>query len=474
MTRRPLPVASPRAAARLPLWRAVAWVAGVGAAAAAPAFGQNNGILTGTTAPGVRIDVDGTLSRQEVDEQAELSDMRARAKAALAAAKDPKLGFVSLPKAFAAARDALGAGKSIPDDAKYLGGLTRVDFLLVYPESSDLVIGGPAEPVQVIDDARAVGRRTGRPVLRMDDLVVAMRVVRDLNGGAYGCRLDPDPAAPARVAAEMARLARGTRPERVKAVQQAVGPQKVSFFGRVPDDTRLALVTLAADYELKRYGLGLARSTLPDLGNGVDNTRQAVNMWWYEMAYDPILVSPAGDAYGLRGPRLKVLAGNFDWDPKGATPKAYEFAKRMTQRMDALATAQPLIADLQNVADLTVVSALVKRDQLAQKAHWDIAWLMREGGGGGGAVNGGRGGEAVAAGPAAGYPVARSIVPRTAEALANYTNGAIAAGGVVMSPAKVLAAPPEKDEKGVLTEARRREAALRKAKPDAGAVVAQP
>jgi hypothetical protein len=434
----------------------------------APAFAQN--ILPAASAPpGVRIDPDGTVTRQEIDEKAELTDMRNRARAAQGEAKNPKVGFVSLPKAFAAARAAVDAGKPVSDELKYLGGLTRVDALLVYPETNDLVIGGQAEPVQVVDEQRAIGRRTGRPVLRLDDLVVAMRVVRDVGGGAFGCRLDPDPASPARVSAEMQRLAKATRAERVKAVQKAVGPQKVSFFGRVPEDTRFALTTIAADYELKRYGLGLARSTVPDLGNGVDNSRQAVNMWWFELAYDPILISPAGDAYGLRGPRLKVMAGNFNWDPKGSTPKAFEFAKRMSQRMEALAVAQPLIADLQNLADLTVMSALIQRDRLDQKVGWDTAWLMREGGGGtgsGGAVEAGRG-------SAGGYSVAKIAVPKNAEALANYTNGAIAAGGVMLTPSKTLAAKLEADEKGVLADARKAEAALRKAKPDAGPAVAQ-
>ena len=38
-----------------------------------------------------------------------------------------------------------------------------------------------------------------------------------------------------------------------------------------------------------------------------------------------------------------MLAGSFDWDTKGATPKAFEFAKRMSQRMELLATQQELL-----------------------------------------------------------------------------------------------------------------------------------
>jgi hypothetical protein len=423
--------------------------------AAAPAQNLPPGIIGGGVAPGVWVEPDGTVKHRELDEKTELTAMRARAKAAQdTATKGEKLAYVSLPKAVDAARVASDAGKPVPDDAKYLGGLTQIRFVFLYPETNDLVVAGPAELVHVVDEQHAVGMKTGRPAMRLEDFVVAMHVVRDARGQAFGCRLDPDPAAPARISDAMAKLARASRADRVKAVAAATGPQKVSFFGRVPDDTRFALATIAADYELKRYGLGLARSTLPDLGNGVDNTRRAVNMWWYELAYEPILVSPEGDAFGFRGPRLKVQAGSFDWDPKGATPKAFEFAKRMSQHMEMLATTQPLVADLQNLADLSVLSALIQRDRLDRKVNWDTGWVMRDGGD-----------------KAASFPVAKVTVPKTADALANYTNGSIAAGGVVLSPAKALAAPPEKDGKGALAAARKQGAELRKDK--AGVVAVQ-
>ena len=379
-----------------------------------------------------------------------MTTMRARAKATLEAAKNEKLTCVSLPRAFAAARKAIDAGKPIPDDIKYLGGLTQIKFVFVYEEEKDLMIAGPAEPVHVIDELNAIGTRTGRPVMRLEDFVVAMQVVRGLGGGAFGCRLDPDPAAPGRITDAMTKMARASRADRISAVADATGPQKVSFFGKVPDDTRFALATVAADYELKRYGLGLARSTVAGLGNGVDNSRQAVNMWWFELAYGPLLVSANGDAYGLRGPRLKVQAGSFNWDPKGATATAYDFAKRMSANMEALGTTQPLIADLQNLADLAVVSAIIQRDRLDRKINWDTGWILQTSTGG--------------------FPIAKITVPKTAVALANYTNGAIAAGGVVLSPAKVASGAVEKDEKQAMADPKKRATDLRKKKPEAAIV----
>lgn len=432
------------AAATLAVVAAAVWGSPPAAAQTTP------GVFPGVNPPGVYLEPDGTVKRRAVDQKDELADMRARAKAATVAAKDEKLAVVSLPRAFAAAKQAVAAGKPIPDDVKYLGGLTQVKFVFVFPDEQDLVIAGPAEPVTVVDEQRAFGARSGRPAMRMEDLVVAARVVRDARHGAFGCRLDPDPAAPARITEVMSRLARASRSERIKAVQQATGPQKVSFFGNLPGDTRFAFATIAADYELKRYGLGLARHTVADLGTIVDSTRQAVNMIWFELGYDPLLVSAAGDAYGLRGPRLRVRAGGFDWDAKGATPTAFKFAKKMSDNLDALAATQPLVADLQNLADLSVVAALIHHNELDRKAGWDSAWLT-EGGSGG-------------------FPVTAVPVPKNAEALANYSNGAIAAGGVMLAPGRFVAEARVTDGKRALESPRGQATDLRKQKPGAAVV----
>ena len=401
-------------------------------------------IITGGNAPGVYIEPDGTVKRRQVEERDELSAMRNRINSTRDALKSEKLAFVSLPNAFAEAKAAIDGNKPIPDSVRYLGGITQIKYIFVYPDKNDLLIGGPSEAVQVLDDTNAVGKKTGRPVMRLEDFVVAMRVVKDARQHSFGCRLDPDPAAPGRIRDAMDKLAGAARSQRLKAVQEATGPQKVSFNGGVPDDTRFAFTMIAADYELKRYGLGLAKTTVPDLGNIVDNSRAAVNMIWFELGYDPILVSQQGDAFAFRGARLKIQAGSFDWDPKGATPKAFEFAKRMTKNMDTLSTSQPLLADLQNLADLSVLAALIQKDRLDSKVKWDTSWIMNR---------------------KDGYPVPKVTVPRTADALVNYTNGSIAAGGVVLTPGKVLEAPMEKDDKNLIESARTSLSRLRSDKP---------
>jgi len=57
------------------------------------------------------------------------------------------------------------------------------------------------------------------------DPQVRVLVVRGAGAGTFGCRLDPDPAAPARITDAMQKFAKATRADRIKAVQEATGPQ---------------------------------------------------------------------------------------------------------------------------------------------------------------------------------------------------------------------------------------------------------
>jgi hypothetical protein len=429
---------------RFPLCATVLFVAACGFAL--PARGQ---VLPFPSAvPGVWIEQDGNVKSREVDQTKQLAALRARAKSAAQAAKDERLTFVSLPNLFAEVRSLVEANKPVPDALRYLGGLTQVRYVFVYPGEKDLVIAGPAEPFDVHEHGLyATGKRTGRPVMQLDDLVTALRTAADRRGQAFGCRIDPDPKSLEISKAVMEKYARKSRRERMDAMARELGPQKVSVFGTAAD-TRLAFVCVAADYKLKRFAMGLepAASQATGVGHAVDSSRSAMNRFWFEASFEPLRVSPGGDAFELRGQRLKVQAGAFDFDPRGATKTAMEFAKRFNDKIPALAVAEPLIAELQNVADLSLLATLVRHDKLDRKAGWDSAWVLD--------------------GSASGYPVKKVPSPVTADTLVSATAGSIAAGGVMMSPSPFVAPDARQpDAKGELNGPRRQAMQLRTAEP---------
>ena len=79
----------------------------------------------------------------------------------------------------------------LPDEIKYLGGLQRIQYVFVYPEQNDIVLAGPAEGWKIDEAGNVVGVTTGRPVLQLDDLLVALRTVSSARQGAISCSINP-------------------------------------------------------------------------------------------------------------------------------------------------------------------------------------------------------------------------------------------------------------------------------------------
>jgi hypothetical protein len=391
---------------------------------------------------GVYLDPDGTLHQRQTDTAGDLAVQRLRAKALNQPPKAQAMTYVSLPRLLAQVRELAEQKKELPDDVRYLSGLTQLRYVFVYPAEHDVVLAGTSEPYDAASRNEPHGKLTGRPVLHLDDLVMALR-----NPGAFGCSLDPHPDSLNRSNQVMRDLANSTRAARMKGLKEAIGPQQVRLIGRMPADTRMAFVAVAADYKLKRLVLGLDPMPVPGVGSPVDNTRAAGNRFWFEASYAPLLVSPDNDAYELRGPRLTLKAGAFSFDPKGATETSKTFAKNFSAKLPQLATVVPLFADLQNVSDLAVVASLIRKDRLDQKAGLDLAWITSE----------------------ANYPISPIPTPKQAETLVNYTNGSIVAGGVLLDTSPVVAETArEPDTKNALKPVRSRPTGERWARTDEG------
>ena len=130
----------------------------------------------------------------------------------------------------------------------------------ILPKLTRCVLAGPGEAFEAKNPLEPTGKVTGRPVLHLEDLVVALRLTepgRDGGGGrqGFGCSIDPSSDAMAKVHQAMQDHANAARGVRMKAMAEAMGVQRVSTFG-APADSRLEFVTVAADYRLKRMFLG--------------------------------------------------------------------------------------------------------------------------------------------------------------------------------------------------------------------------
>src|SRR5882762_5256849 len=132
---------------------------------------QNNG-GGNTQVFGISINPDGAIEFRQRDAQSELNKIKShRPLKESPADADKRLKFVSLVKITNELRNAIESNKPLPNDLKYLQGLTQIHYILLYPDDKDLIIAGPAEDIDATNQLQPRGKLTGRPVLQLDDFI---------------------------------------------------------------------------------------------------------------------------------------------------------------------------------------------------------------------------------------------------------------------------------------------------------------
>jgi hypothetical protein len=278
----------------------------------------------------------------------------------------------------------------VPDEVKYLGGLQRIQYILVYPEHQDIVLAGPGEGWKVDAAGNVVGETTNRPVLQLDDLIIALRTVDQARNGGISCSIDPTAEGRQRLE-QFLETQRVFSPDVVEGVEQALGMQQVTLTG-VPEDSHFARMLVAADYRMKRYGMKLEPAPVRGLPSYLDLVRSAnSNMtprWWMACNYEPVLRSEDGLAWELRGQGVKVLTedefvaedGTVRESGKTSGP-AERWAQMMTEKYEELSAKEPVFGELRNLMDLCVTAAVIAKNDLANVAGCDLSSLTRREGG---------------------------------------------------------------------------------------------
>jgi len=266
-------------------------------------------------------------------------------------------------------------GQALTSEVRYLAGLTRVQYVLFYPETRDVVLAGPAESWMQLATGEVVGRKSQRPVLHLDDLVIALRFAVDRNNpdGFIGCSIEPTEQGLRRLDALMrrrsSRIERGQVRQTINAMQQALGSHQVKFYG-VPEDSVFALKLLAADYRLKRIALGHDTSPVKQVRNYLDlemrrfrNGPQPQHRWWFVGKYEALRHSADQLAFEFVGSGLEVRTGpsQESAEAKGAVANrsARDFADQFTRHLPEIAARIPVFAELQNLVSLAVASQLI-------------------------------------------------------------------------------------------------------------------
>ncbi len=141
-----------------------------------------------------------------------LSDESGSALASLHDASAPKAGqenvrrasplrMISLPRLEKEIQLRLAAGRKPTEEMLVLAGLQRIQYVFVYPRTGDLVVAGPAGNWKTGDEDLIVSSDTGRPVVRLDDLVVLLRYMQNSRDMTFRCLITPRQEGLARVKA---------------------------------------------------------------------------------------------------------------------------------------------------------------------------------------------------------------------------------------------------------------------------------
>ncbi len=331
----------------------------------------------------VRIDTTGRLEQ--------LSQLASSASDNADLASRSRLRLVSLARLEQEVARRLDAGEPLPTDIRHLAGLQQVRFIFTYPETGDIVIGGPAEGFKVSKSGTAIGATSGHPVLQLDDLVTVLRAFTAEGGGVIGCSIDPRPEGLKQINDLVARsnkkgsLAPGRVKDWTNQLGNALGRQDITITG-VPADSRVARVLVEADYKMKLIGIGQldAGKDVPGIfklmtaDERKDSSLDALR-WWLSMKYSQVLHSTAGDAFQLVGSAVLCQSENEFVNSKGERVATGQtagsnrtFARNFTDHYALLSKQDRVFADLQNIFDLALVAALVNRRGLAVQVGWDM------------------------------------------------------------------------------------------------------
>jgi hypothetical protein len=360
------------------------------------ALAQGDTIGGGATA-GVAVDADGVLRRlTDADPTGELA--RKRADEALGRldrdlAKRSPLRKVSLTRLERIANQRLADGRGVDDAMQHLAGITRLQYVFCYPESGDIVIAGPAEAWAEAPSGRTLGIDSGRPVLELEDLVVALRAFPpgpDNKKPFIFCSIDPTDEGLSRMHQFLHELGGrignpaenpGQEQFIVNGLRERLGMQVITVGGISPK-THFAQVLVEADYRMKLIGIGLEEppvrlTSYVARANPSQVASNALQRWYFVPDYQCVRVSEDSLAMELVGEGVRLVGENEVVGKDGSRGMAAKsnrasdaFVKAFTKVYPKLAERAPVYAQLRNCIDLAVAAAFIQHQDYYGLVNW--------------------------------------------------------------------------------------------------------
>ena len=341
---------------------------------------------------GVWVDPGGTLRSVTPQEANDLGVLRDASKPRTGqenVRRNSPMRMVSLPRLEKCVQLRLAAGQQPTEEMQVLAGLNRIHCVFIYPESGDIVLAGPAGDWTSGPEGAIVNAENGRPVLRLDDLVVVFRQMMSGPAAKFGCRITPREENLAQLQSFLQRtqgrpINADFRGAWLDQLRRKVGKQDIEVYGLDPR-TRAAQVIVEADYRMKLVGMGLEPGVpgvnsylkMVKVGPGHPPPPMTVLRWWFTLNYDAVQCSPDRLAFTLRGQGVKVESENEFLSAQGQQVHTgtsdelnRKFARSFTEHFEELSDKYAVYGELRNVFELAIVGALIREEAAGEKVGW--------------------------------------------------------------------------------------------------------
>ncbi len=352
-------------------------------------------------AAGVQVDAQGVLRTQSV---ADPGLDKARRQAVIEALpgdlrKAVPLRKVALSRLEAELTKRIADGRGVPDEFAKFAGLTRVQYVFVYPAEGDtpgeVVLAGPAEPWFTDAVGRVRGTETGAPIVLLEDLAAAIRCFApgQPQDRLVGCSIDPKPEGLAAMQQFLRQTGRVNPKagvdEIVGGMKEALGTQVVSVQGVSPA-THFAQVMVEADYRMKLIGIGLEPAPVKmkswiELASAGAVAANALQRWYFVPDYQRVRIAEDDLAIELVGEGIKLCGADEVVLPNGqrlgadrADKASKTFTETFTRSYAQIAARSPVYAQLRCLVDLAVAAAFLQEHDGYGKAGWAAETLRDE------------------------------------------------------------------------------------------------
>jgi hypothetical protein len=311
-------------------------------------------------------------------------------------ARPSEMRRVSLTRLEAEMQKRLAAGEPITDDMKFMAGLTEIQYVFFYPESGDVVVAGPAEGFAVDPSGRPVGIATGKAIMELQDMIVAMRAFPPAGDQTQviSVSIDPTKEGLNRMQQFLRRVYQtglnpNQTPQLVNGLQRSLGKQNVTIEG-VSAKTHFAQVLVEADYRMKLIGIGLERPPVripswASMANPSAVSRNALQRWYFTPNYQAVRVSDDFNAMELVGAGVKLIGvdelvrADGTRVASGKVDKASKtFTETFTREYEELAKRVPVYGQLRNLINMSIAAAYIQQQDFYGKASWDMSTFASE------------------------------------------------------------------------------------------------